>query len=299
MSTPALFFFAVAIWGSTWIAITFQIAAAAPETGVAWRFLCAAALLAAYCLWRGVPLRFDRRVHLLFAAQGLTGFAVSYIFVYHAERFIVSGLVAVGYAASPLVNLVLARWLFGTPMSRRVAAGGVLGLAGIAMIFGHELARLDLQGPVATGAAFTIGAVLLSGLASMAATRYHALGVSGWGPLAWAMAYGGGATLAIALALGRPLGFEAGFAAAASFLYLVVAGSVLAFGAFFTLVARIGAARAGYVGVMVPIVALLISSVFEGYPWTWQTFAGIALAVAGNVLALHRPAPARATAAAA
>jgi drug/metabolite transporter (DMT)-like permease len=109
-------------------------------------------LLSGYCLWRRVPLRFDRRMHLLFAVQGLTGFAVSYIFVYHAERLIVSGLVAVGYAASPLVNLVLARWLFGTPIARRVATGGMLGLAGIATIFGHEFARLDLQGPVASGA---------------------------------------------------------------------------------------------------------------------------------------------------
>jgi drug/metabolite transporter (DMT)-like permease len=294
MATPALFFFAVAIWGSTWIAITFQLAAAAPEVGVAWRFLCAAALLGAYCLWRGVPMRFGPHLHLLFAAQGLTGFAFSYVFVYHAERFIVSGLVAVGYAASPLVNLLLARVLFGTPMSRRVAAGGALGLAGIATIFGHEIARMALHGPVAVGMALTAGAVLMSGLASMAATRYHAVGVTGWAPLAWAMAYGGGTTLALALVLGRPLGFAPTFSAVASFVYLVIAGSILAFGAFFTLVVRIGAARAGYVGVMVPIVALLISSVFEAYPWTWQTVAGIALAVAGNVLALRRPAPARA-----
>jgi drug/metabolite transporter (DMT)-like permease len=291
MSVPALFFAAVAIWGSTWIAITFQLSAAAPETGVAWRFLAAAALLAAYCAWRGIPLRFERRLHLLFALQGLAGFSVSYIFVYHAERFIVSGLVAVGYAATPLVNLVLARLFFGTPMSPRVAAGGALGLAGIALVFGHEFARLDLNGPVAIGAAFTIGAVLLSALASMAATRYHALGVAGWAPLAWAMGYGGAVALAVALALDRSLAFEVSFAAVASFLYLVLAGSILAFGAFFALLARVGAARAGYVGVMVPIVALAISSVFEGYAWTWVTAAGVLLAVAGNVLALHRPQP--------
>lgn len=291
MSVTSLFSVAVAIWGSTWIAITFQLAAAAPETGVAWRFLAAAVLLALYCARCGIPLRFERRLHVLFALQGLTGFSISYIFVYHAERFIVSGLVAVGYAASPLVNLLLARGFFGTPMSRRVAAGGALGLAGIALVFGHEFARLDLSGPVAAGAAFTVGAVLLSALASMAATRYHALGVSGWAPLAWAMGYGGVIALVVAVALGRSLAFEPSVAAIVSFLYLVIAGSILAFGAFFALLARVGAARAGYVGVMVPIVALAISSAFEGYAWTWLTAAGVALAVAGNVLALHRPRP--------
>jgi drug/metabolite transporter (DMT)-like permease len=170
-----------------------------------------------------------------------------------------------------------------------VAAGGVFGLAGIALVFGHEFARLDLHGPVTIGAAFTMGAVVLSGFASMAATRYHAMDVSGWGPLAWAMGYGGLATLVVAIALGRPLSFELSSGAVVSFLYLVVAGSILAFGAFFALLARIGPARAGYVGVMVPIVALLISSIFEDYPWTWSTGAGIALAVVGNVLALRGP----------
>jgi drug/metabolite transporter (DMT)-like permease len=299
MPTATLFFAAVAIWGTTWIAITFQLHAATPEAGVAWRFLCAAALLAAWCAWRGLSLRFDRRLHLLFALQGLAGFCISYLFVYHAERFIVSGLVAVGYAASPLVNMALAKWLFDTPLSRRVTAGGVLGLAGIVLVFGHEFARLDLHGPVAIGAALTVGAVLLSGCASMAAMRYHALGVSGWPPLAWAMAYGGVATLAVALALGRSLDFAFDAAAALSFVYLVIAGSILAFGAYFALLERIGPARAGYIGVMVPIVALLISSLFEGYRWTGLTVVGIALAVMGNVLALHTPAtrrPARASA---
>lgn len=288
MNTATLFAACVLIWGTTWWGIKFQLDAIAPEPGVALRFLLAAALLGLYCRLRCVPLAFDRRRHALFAAQGVAGFCVSYVFVYHAERFLVSGVVAVGYAAAPLINTVLARALLGEPMSRRVALGGLLGLAGITMIFAHEFARLGLEPTVLAGAALTCGAVLLSGLAGVAASRYQRDDVHGWAPLMWAMLYGGAATAVLALVLGRPFSIAWSGAFALSFAYLVVGGSILAFGAFYGLVRRIGVARAGYVGVMTPIVALVVSSIAEGFTWTAMSLAGVALAVAGNVLALRR-----------
>ncbi len=106
--------------------------------------------------------------------------------------------------------------------------------------------------------------------------------------MAWGMLYGAIFTLAIALALGRPLGFEATPAYVLSLLYLAVFGSILAFGGYLTLMSRIGAARAGYVGVMVPIVALVISALFEGYRWELLAILGVAVSVAGNVIILRR-----------
>lgn len=286
MNTGFLYAVCVLIWGTTWLGIKFQLDALAPEPGVALRFLCAAALLALYCRRRGITLRFDARLHALFALQGLAGFCVSYVFIYHAERFIVSGLVAIGYAASPLANMLLARLLFGTALSPRIFFGGVLGLAGIALIFLHEIMRVSLNDTLLTGVALTMTAVLLSSVAGMAATRYHQLDVHGWAPLAWAMLYGGAATALYALAAGRSFAIAWSWTFAASFAYLVVGGSILAFGAFYALVHRIGVARAGYVGVMTPIVALVVSSLFEGFAWTAATFVGVALAVAGNGIAL-------------
>jgi len=279
----------VLIWGTTWLGIKFQLDALAPEPGVTLRFLCAAALLFAYCRWRDIVLRFPARLHALFALQGLAGFCVSYVFIYHAERFIVSGLVAVGYAASPLANLVLARAFFGTPMSARVALGGALGLAGIVLIFLREFARLSLDEALLAGAALTLAAVLLSSVAAMAVTRYQQLGVSGWAPLTWAMLYGGIATALYAVASGHSFSIAWSTAFVASFIYLVVGGSILAFGAFYALVHRLGIARAAYVGVMTPIVALIVSSLFEGFDWTTPTLLGVALAVIGNLLALRVP----------
>ncbi|MDH5265508.1 MAG: EamA family transporter, partial [Betaproteobacteria bacterium] len=267
MTTLQLFAACVAIWGSTWLAITFQLGSVAPEASVFYRFLLASALLFAWCLARGLPLRFPRREHLWIAFQGVLMFSVSYVAVYYAEQHVVSGLVAVGYSASPFLNMIGMRLVYGSPMTLRVATGAALGIAGIALVFWPEFSHLRADGNVALGAFFTMAAVVLSVFANLVAHRNHEAGHPVWQSMAWGMLYGAVFTLAIALALGRPLGFEATPAYVLSLLYLAVFGSILAFGSFLTLMGRVGAARAGYIGVMVPIVALAVSSVFEGYRW--------------------------------
>lgn len=298
MNTPALFAVAVAIWGTTWFAIKSQLDAMAPEYGVALRFAIAAGLIAAWCGWRGLPMRFSPRTHGWLALQGALGFSAAYLFVYHAERFIVSGLVAVGYAAAPLVNLVLARHFFGSPMSARVALGGLCGLVGIVLVFWPTIEPLASGGGAApgvtSGALLTIAAVLASCVSNMVALRVQQDGFKGWPPMAIAMAYGAACSLLTGLVLQRPGAIAWSTEFAVSLAYLSVVGSVLAFGAYYTLLGRIGAARASYVGAMTPIVALFVSSWLEGFAWTPLTLAGVALAVAGNVLALQsgRRAPA-------
>jgi drug/metabolite transporter (DMT)-like permease len=219
------------------------------------------------------------------------------VLIYHAERFIVSGLVAVGYAAAPLTNMLLARAFFGTPMSRRVALGGVAGIAGVVLIFWHEFTRLTASQQVIWGAELTMASVLLASLSTIAAAGYHRLGVRGWGPLAWAMAWGGGAALLHALLAGTPWHWSWRPVFLGSLAGLALLGSIIAFGAYYALVHRVGAAKAGYVGVLTPLVALAVSSVFENFLWTGLTLAGIALAIAGNAVALwpvaQRPGPAR------
>src|SRR5471032_859013 len=142
MSNSTLYGICVLIWGTTWFAITAQIAVLAPEAGVTIRFGLAALVLMAACHLRGTVLRYPPRVHALFVVQGLAAFCASYICVYQAEQFVVSGVVAVGYAASPLFGLVLARVFLGTRMSGRVALGGLVGIAGVVLIFWHEFVRV-------------------------------------------------------------------------------------------------------------------------------------------------------------
>jgi drug/metabolite transporter (DMT)-like permease len=288
-----LFAAAVVIWGTTWFAIKFQLDAVAPEVGVALRFLLAAAIVLGWCAWRGLPLRLTAGAHAWLALQGACGFSLAYVLIYHAERFIVSGLVAVGYAAAPLTNMLLARLFFGTAMSRRVALGGALGLAGIVLVFWPSVqplvTGLATDAAVLLGAALTMTAVLLSCLANMITLRLQRSGVAGWPPIGLGMAYGAICTLVMAVALGRPMSVAWSAPFFLSLVYLALVGSVLAFGAYFALLGRIGAARASYIGVMTPLVALLVSTLFERFEWQLLTFIGVGLAVAGNVLALRQP----------
>jgi drug/metabolite transporter (DMT)-like permease len=286
MPTTALYAICVLIWGTTWFAITAQIDVLAPEVGVAIRFGLAALALMATCFARGMRLRFDARVHALLFAQGMTGFCASYVCVYEAERFVASGVVAVGYAASPLFALVLARVFLGTRMSGQVALGGVVGIVGVVLIFWHEFVRVVASQQVVWGAELTMVSVLLASLSTIAASGYHRRGVHGWGPLAWAMAYGAGGALAYALLDGAPWNWSWRPVFVFSLVYLSLFGSIFAFGAYYALVHRVGPARAGYIGVLTPVVALVVSSAFEGFVWTGLTVGGIALAILGNAVAM-------------
>ncbi len=288
MSVATLFAACVLIWGTTWYAITLQLAAAAPAVGVALRFSLAALLIVLWCVARKQSLRLPRGAHGWLALMGGLNFFVSYLFVYYAEQRIVSGLVAVGYSAMPLVNMCLMRAFFGTAMSSRVGLGGALGVAGIGLIFWPEFARLSADAQLLAGAFLTACAVLTSGLANMVVTRNQQAGLDGWPALAFAMAYGAAGTWTFALLSGESLRIAWTLPFMASTFYLAAFGSALAFGAYFALLRQVGAARSGYVGVMATVAALLVSTALEGYDWEMATVAGIALAIAGNVLALQR-----------
>ena len=288
MTNLQLFAACVAIWGSTWLAITFQLGRVEPEASVTYRFLLASLLLFAYCAARRLPLRFSWRDHAWMALLGIFMFSVSYIFVYYAEQHIVSGLVAVGYSASPLLGMFGQRIFFATPMTAKVVAGSVLGIAGIALVFWPEFSKFQAGGSPALGALFTALAVIISMLGSMVAHRNHDANIPVWQGMAWGMLYGAIFSALWTLAAGKPFAFDATWPYVLSLLYLVVLGSILAFAAFLTLLGRIGAARSGYIGVMVPIVALVISAAFEGFRWHALTWVGIAVSVAGNVIILRR-----------
>ena len=284
-----LFALCVGVWGTTWHAITYQVGDTPPELGVALRFGLAGALVLGWCRARGVRLAFGAREHALFALQGVFMYSLSYLCVYHAERHVASGLVAVGYSASPLINGVAAHWLWKVPLTRRFLAGGVIGLFGVALIFGPELARAE------AGAAFTAASVLLSSVGSLTASRNGARGLPLWPALGFGMLYSA-CSSAVALALMLALVPGAGLAqalppASASWwlalLYLAVAGSVLAFGAWLTLQERVGPGPSSAVGVAAPVLAIAVSMAFEGYRPGVLTGLGVVLAVLGNVWMLR------------
>ena len=286
LSNLQLYLLAVLIWGTTWHAIVYQIAQSTPELGVTVRFALAGAAVLAFAAWRGERIRLPLRAHGPLALQGLFMYSLSYLCVYHAERHVPSGLVAVGYSASPLLAGVGAWLLWRNALGARFVAGGVLGVAGVALIFWPELGGTSARPTAAWGLLLTVGAVLLSAVGSLTASRNSHLGLAFWPALGLSLLWGALASALIVLWSGQPLRLPATASWWLSLAWLSAAGTVVAFSCFLTLQQRLGPGKAAAVGVMTPVVALAVSTALEGYRPDTFTLAGALLAVAGNVLML-------------
>jgi drug/metabolite transporter (DMT)-like permease len=284
--TWQLFAICVVVWGTTWHAITYQLFDFSAEVGVAIRFALAGLAVLALCRWRGVSLACSLADHGTLALQGVFLYGLSYVCVYHAERFVPSGLVAVGYSASPLLSGVGAALLFGAALSRRFVVGGVLGVCGVVVIFWTEITRASGGERAALGALLTVAAVLLSAVGSLVASRNRNRGIALLPAMGFGMLYGAIAAAVVALAFGRSVALPTAPSWWFSLAYLAFAGSVLTFACFLTLQDRVGVGAAGTVGVMTPLLALLVSIAFEGFRPDILTAAGAGLAVAGNALML-------------
>jgi drug/metabolite transporter (DMT)-like permease len=289
LRTWQLFAICVFVWGTTWHAITYQISDLAPEFGVALRFALAGTCILGLARFRGRRLRFAWKTHAALALQGTFLYGVSYVCVYHAERYVASGLVAVGYSASPLIAGLGAAALFGVAIGRRFIAGSLLGLAGVTLIFWPALMRPSTDGHAALGAQFTLASVLLSAVGSLAASRNRHLGVPLLPAMGFGMLYGAASAAVVAVGLGRDFALPSAPSWWISMAWLAFAGSALAFACFLTLQDRLGPGPAGTVGVMTPLLALLISLFLEGYRPALLTAVGATLAVIGNAMML-RPA---------
>ena len=284
MGPVSLFAIATLIWGSTWLAITFQLGIVAAEASVVYRFALAALMVAAWCLASGRSLRFPAVQHAWFAAQGALLFGLNYLCVYRAEQHIASGLVAVLFSLIVFLNLVGVRVFFATPINRRTLLGAALGVTGVTLLFWRELA--GMQTDALRGILFGLAATVFASGGNLLAVRNQRHGVPMLPGVAWSMAYGTLTVAVVAAVNGIAWTFDSRPGYVLSLLYLVAFGSVIAFAAYLTLLGKIGAARAGYVGVAVPVVALLLSTVFEHYQWTLPALVGATLCFAGNVLVL-------------
>ena len=276
----------VLIWGTTWIAMKHQVGIVAPELSVGYRFAIAAALVFVWALLARQRLRFAWRQHLLLAAMGLCMFSFNFYFFYCAAAYLTSGLLAVVFSLTVVLNIVNGRILLGRRASPRTLVAAALGLAGIVALFWPEVHRFDLADSGTLGLLLSLLGTLCFSLGNIASARAQALGLPVLSCNAWGMAYGAVAMFALLLIGGAPFTFDPALPYVTSLLYLAVCGSVMAFGAYLTLLGRIGADRAAYATVLFPLVALAISTVVEDYAWTPMALAGVALVLAGNLLVL-------------
>ena len=288
MQVAILYAVVVLIWGSTWAAIPFQLGTVAEEVSVAYRFGLASLALFVFAAATGRRISIPTRQYTMVVLMGSLMFSANYLFTYYAINYVTSGLVAVVFSLIVVTNGFLERLFFGRPLQGRLVAASILGVGGIVCMFWPEVQRFDLQDDSVYGVFLTMIAVVFASLGNMAAivSTSHNLPVVTVN--AHGMAWGALTSAIVAVVLGREFDFVWQTDYVASLAYLAVFGSAVAFGCYLALLRSIGSARAAYTSVLFPVVALLVSTLIEGYQWTAPAFAGIAFIVAGNWLALTR-----------
>ncbi|WBH15383.1 DMT family transporter [Sphingomonas radiodurans] len=282
------------IWGSTWLVIRDQLGVVPASWSVSYRFLVAGVALLAWSAIRREPGRIDARGYGFAATLGLAQFVLNFNFVYRAEQYITSGLVAVVFALLLIPNSLFGRIFLGQRLGRQLIIGSMIAMGGVALLFVHE-ARSDPHGPATalTGIGLTLCAILSASTANvMQGTQM-------------ARAYPMLRTTAIAMLMGAcfdaewawftvgPPVMEWRLGYVAGILYLGLAASALAFPLYFGVIRAIGPAKAAYSSVIVPVIAMTLSTMFEGYRWSPLAAGGALLAGAGLIVALTARRPNR------
>ena len=282
------------IWGSTWLVIRDQLGIVPPSWSVSYRFAVAGVAMTIWALIRRDSFRLDARGYAFAAAVAVSQFCCNFNFVYRAEGYITSGLVAVTFALLLVPNAAFARLFLGQRMGRQLLAGSSVAMAGVTLLFVHE-SRTDPMGAVSslTGIGWALAAVLSASTANVLQATDTAKRYPMGSTLAIAMLFGAALDAAFAWVSSGPPVIEPRWGYVAGIVYLGLFASAIAFPLYFSVIRVIGPAKAAYSSVIVPVIAMLLSTLFEGYRWSPLAIGGAALAGVGLVIALSARRPSR------
>ena len=275
------------IWGTTWIVIKGQLGIVPPSWSVAYRFLLGSAVMFAVALVMRERLWLDRRATGFVALFGIAQFCFNFNFVYRAEQYVTSGLVAVIFALLFVPNTLFARLFLGQTFTRRFLAGSLVALTGIALLFAQEAAGDNAARSASlAGIGFTLAGVLSASTANVMQASPTARRLSMVAMLAWGMLIGGLIDVVWAWVTTGPPVIDPHPAYFLGLAYLGAVASALAFTLYFWTIRQLGPGKAAYSSVVIPVIAMSISTVAEGYQWSVLSIAGGLLALAGMVIAL-------------
>jgi drug/metabolite transporter (DMT)-like permease len=284
----AAFLLVSLIWGGTWLVIRDQIASVPANWSIAYRFVVAAAGMFALAALRREALLLTKGGMRWALLLGLFQFTLNFAFVYQAEAHITSGLVAVMFALLVVPNAVLGRILLRQPITGAFVVGSGIAAVGVALLFAHEWRSSPATlAEVLLGAGLALCGILSASAANITQAMDGAKRQPFLALLAWSMVVGVALNAALALATAGPPQFDPRPSYALGILYLGLAGSVVTFPLYYGLVRKVGAGQAAYSSVIVPVVAMALSTLFEGFVWGPLPAAGAAITLVGMVVAMR------------
>ncbi len=284
MKNLVLYIATVVIWGSTWLAIEFQLGEAAVLTSVFYRFVIAAVIMWAYCLIAKVPMAFSSRDHIFIFILALFNFSMNYVLIYLSQEYLTSAMTSIAFSTMLIMNIINARLFFSTHISVRVYIGAILGLFGLLALFWNDLNASD--GNSLLGLTLVMSGALLASLGNMASVRNSRKGMNIFAVNAWGMLYGALMLALVVVTTGSSFSASWEPAYTLSLIYLAVFGTVIAFATYYVLLNDMGPEKASYAIVLFPVVAVILSSLFEEFTWSANVFIGFALVIIGNAIVL-------------
>lgn len=279
-----LYLSVVLIWGSTWIAIHFQLGDVPIIVSIFYRFLIAAIIMMAYMVFSKKLQKVTPTDHLYFALLGVFLFCMNFICFYYSSNYIASGLVAVIFSLATLYNAVNSYIFWGEKITIQVMAAALLGVIGLGCMFYPELVKTTLSNQLLIGVALALLGTLFFSFGNMISRRNSSKGIKPQTAIAYGLIYGAVILFVLTQLTGNELKFSTQPRYVMSLLYLSFVGTVLGFIAYLSLVANLGPSRAAYATVLFPIVALFLSSLLEGYQWSSYGFIGLVFVMVGNVV---------------
>ena len=288
MKNILLFIITALIWGSTWLVITFQLGVVEPIVSIVYRYLIASAILLIYCFISGKNLIYSLKEHYFMLQLGILLFGFNYWFSYTAELYIASGLVAVAFSTIVFFNIFNSAIFLKRGINKNVLLSTIVGFIGILLVFKDEIFNFNLDSNNTKGFIFAMCSAFIASLGNITSARNQINKLPVIQTNAFGMLYGAIIMFLVAILTGAPINFEFTFSYISALLYLAIFGSIIAFTAYLTLLGNLGPDRAGYVMLVFPIIALILSAIFEGYVLTATAFTGIALISLGNIFVLRK-----------
>ncbi|WP_105166561.1 DMT family transporter [Pseudoalteromonas sp. T1lg23B] len=286
MRDMLLYLITVLIWGSTWLAIEFQLGEVNEVVSLCLRFSLAAGCMWCYVLFKKLPMRYSYKDHGFFILLAICNFGANYLFLYWAQNSLNSAMASIAFSLLLILNIVNTRVFFGKPIAKRIYFGAGLGLLGIISLFWQDLKYFDIDNSAIGGLTLALLGTLIASFGNMVSVRNSNQQIGVLQGNAWGMLYSAALLLAYTQFAGHSLAIQADWQYWVSLVYLAVFGTVIAFASYFSLLKSIGPERASYIIVLFPLVAVMLSTYFEGFVWQENTFIGFLLVLFGNAIVL-------------
>lgn len=284
------FFLVVIVAGTGWYVIPPQITYVGTEYAIAYRMLLAGLAISLFALCKRIPFpKLSKKTFVILLISGVFLYSLNYLFIYQGLKYLPSGIGSLVISAVIIPNAILGRWILKTPLKPQTLVGASISLAGLAVLFPGDLFDFDLSVGATLGFVALCFSLLLSSFGTVMTSKLIKEGTNLYWATALAMLLGGILSFVFGLYQHQEILWSNEMAFISLLFYIAFFVTSIVFLFYMQIVNKFGAASASYVWIIAPVIALNISSTFEGMQWTLERILATVIILMGGVVALKKP----------